>query len=179
MSRARIVRDSAEHTEVPETVNQRLRVDVSAAPVASDFNNQQGVMTRSAALRSANRSLKSPQRLQDSEIQLISRKNSLKSTQKGQLPEFTKPNSKQNSLISETFYGRKRLYYIDQNKLKNQWESEQDQNRWLSKVKSFFRSMFMPIGYPHSVHSVYAKVHIWQFFEYMMGSAVIDIVLIF
>jgi hypothetical protein len=85
---------------------------------------------------------------------------------------------KRHSLISETFHGRKRLYYIDQNKLKNQWESEQGQNRWLSKGKSLFMSMFMPIGYPHSVHSVYAKVHIWQFVETMMGSAVIDIVFI-
>jgi hypothetical protein len=75
--------------------------------------------------------------------------------------------------ISETFHGRKRVYDLDQDKLKSRWDAQQDQRRWLSKGKSLFMSMFMPIGYPHSVHSVYAKVHLWQFIETMMGSAVI------
>ncbi|KXS14932.1 DUF647-domain-containing protein [Gonapodya prolifera JEL478] len=35
-----------------------------------------------------------------------------------------------------------------------------------------FRSMFLPLGYPESVHSTYARFHAWQFIETMIGSSV-------
>ncbi|KAI8824199.1 vitamin B6 photo-protection and homoeostasis-domain-containing protein [Fimicolochytrium jonesii] len=48
-------------------------------------------------------------------------------------------------------------------------------DRLLDIVPSFggwLRAMFLPVGYPASVHPVYAKVHIYQFLETFVWSAV-------
>ncbi|KAL4244065.1 RUS1 family protein [Abortiporus biennis] len=40
------------------------------------------------------------------------------------------------------------------------------------RVSSWFRQMFLPTNYPHSVHPSYARYHIFQFFETTLGTLV-------
>lgn len=74
--------------------------------------------------------------------------------------------------------GRKRLYEIPlcqlsaTGKLKWSWmDTETGARRQALKVKAFLHTMFLPVGFPHSVHSVYKSTHIWQFCETTIGSA--------
>jgi hypothetical protein len=101
-------------------------------------------------------------------------------------------------LIPETLNGRERIYRISSNgKLEWYWSHEdvlidsrsKSSTKRLEKLKStrpsfsriqkilsstnsHFRRMFLPIGYPHSVHRIYKSVHIWQFAETTVGSIV-------
>ncbi|KAJ8329521.1 hypothetical protein O5D80_002342 [Batrachochytrium dendrobatidis] len=50
--------------------------------------------------------------------------------------------------------------------------SDQSHIRFLGHVNQWFRNMFLPVGYPSSVHGCYKKVHMWLFAENVAGSAI-------
>ncbi|TPX56246.1 hypothetical protein SpCBS45565_g08445 [Spizellomyces sp. 'palustris'] len=43
---------------------------------------------------------------------------------------------------------------------------------WRGGVLGWIKAMFLPVGYPGSVHPVYAKVHVYQFVETLIWSTV-------
>eukprot|EP00842_Homolaphlyctis_polyrhiza_P004744 jgi/Hompol1/5270/HPOL_004292-RA len=44
--------------------------------------------------------------------------------------------------------------------------------KWAAPIVRWLREMFLPVGYPSSVHKCYAQIHIWLFLESMAGSAI-------
>ena len=89
-------------------------------------------------------------------------------------------------LLTESIHGRRRNYFpADHSSVdsKLRWEWIKDthgitQSRWswaeapIQRVFSWLGAMFLPVGYPQSVHPVYARVHFWQFLETFVGSTV-------
>ena len=69
--------------------------------------------------------------------------------------------------IQESVNGRLRFYKIKDDQITWNWK---DSTTAIGSLQASFRSMFLPIGYPSSVHPVYGKVHLWQFFETWVGS---------
>ncbi|KAJ3158934.1 hypothetical protein HDU86_002103 [Geranomyces michiganensis] len=97
------------------------------------------------------------------------------------------PPPQRTPLLTETLNGRKRNYFLaegssGERKSKLTWEWSKDTATLTALdrvgkvlppgVFGWLRAMFLPVGYPHSVHPVYAKVHIYQFLETFIWSAV-------
>ncbi|TPX33831.1 hypothetical protein SmJEL517_g03320 [Synchytrium microbalum] len=86
--------------------------------------------------------------------------------------------SKPTILLTEIVHGRRRVYKHLPNTTNLIWDwipssglsfFEQILPR---RVAAYFRTLFLPVGYPESVHPTYAKVHFWQFLETYVGSMV-------
>lgn len=82
--------------------------------------------------------------------------------------------------IKENMNGRIREYKIEQDKkLTFKWKDLPTESSaflkstFAQKFIGWFRSMFLPIGYPDSVHSTYIKVHQWHFFENIVAGCII------
>lgn len=63
----------------------------------------------------------------------------------------------------------------DTNQKKREWYQLKQNNSGSSafnSVKQNMREMFLPVGYPESVHDCYKKFHAWLFLETYVGSAV-------
>ncbi|KAJ3145828.1 hypothetical protein HDU89_006880 [Geranomyces variabilis] len=93
-------------------------------------------------------------------------------------------------ILTETLNGRKRNYFRtsdgdstsgrESSKLTWEWSKDTTTMTALDRVGrvlppgvvGWLRAMFLPVGYPQSVHQVYAKVHIYQFLETFIWSAV-------
>ncbi|KAJ3334854.1 hypothetical protein HDU91_002489, partial [Kappamyces sp. JEL0680] len=56
----------------------------------------------------------------------------------------------------------------------NQWsraKNKTSRSSWIEPA-TYFRSMFLPVGYPKSVHPAYTKTHLFQFGESFCGSVI-------
>ncbi|KAI7898606.1 vitamin B6 photo-protection and homoeostasis-domain-containing protein [Cokeromyces recurvatus] len=62
----------------------------------------------------------------------------------------------------------------DKEKKKEWYQLVTNRNRFsvLHSIKQNLREMFLPVGYPESVHDCYKKFHLWLFFETYVGSAI-------
>ncbi|KAK4510062.1 uncharacterized protein ATC70_006231 [Mucor velutinosus] len=63
----------------------------------------------------------------------------------------------------------------DTNKTKREWYQLRQNNSGFSafnSMKQNMREMFLPVGYPESVHDCYKKFHAWLFLETYVGSAI-------
>ncbi|KAI8644146.1 vitamin B6 photo-protection and homoeostasis-domain-containing protein [Parasitella parasitica] len=63
----------------------------------------------------------------------------------------------------------------DNNQKKKEWyQLKQNKNGFgaLNAMKQNMREMFLPVGYPESVHDCYQKFHTWLFLETYVGSAI-------
>ncbi|CAO3613646.1 unnamed protein product [Mucor fragilis] len=63
----------------------------------------------------------------------------------------------------------------DTNQKKREWYQLKQNNSGSSafnSVKQNMREMFLPVGYPESVHDCYKKFHAWLFLETYVGSAI-------
>lgn len=84
-------------------------------------------------------------------------------------------------VISESIHGRQREYFCSDKGGPLTWKWTRANNAdasvgWtegpVGRVSAWLRAMFLPVGYPESVHPTYARVHFWQFFETLIGSTV-------
>ncbi|EIE85406.1 hypothetical protein RO3G_10116 [Rhizopus delemar RA 99-880] len=62
--------------------------------------------------------------------------------------------------------------WINPSEDNNYYATKQKNSGALSAVKQNLTEMFLPVGYPESVHSCYKKFHSWLFLETYVGSAV-------
>ncbi|KAI8974059.1 vitamin B6 photo-protection and homoeostasis-domain-containing protein [Pilobolus umbonatus] len=115
--------------------------------------------------------------------------------------QFIRCYHKQEPILTEHVYGRKRIYTClptiaktkpgtvskpcitplswqwsgheeDVNKKKNWYEMKSQKSSVLASMKQNWREMFLPVGYPESVHSCYKRFHYWLFLETYVGSAI-------
>lgn len=119
-----------------------------------------------------------------------------------------KSNNKEEPILTELVYGRKRIYTSLQtigkataatpsknsiasspmswewihtaednskeNKKKEWYQIKQKRGgfNFINSAKQNMREMFLPVGYPETVHDCYKKFHSWLFLETYVGSAV-------
>ncbi|TPX50491.1 hypothetical protein SeLEV6574_g00864 [Synchytrium endobioticum] len=99
------------------------------------------------------------------------------------LPSQVRPlpanNPSEEILLTESVHGRRRYYQQLSGTSHLVWDWKSDKSglsvfeRLLPRrLASYLRTLFLPIGYPSSVHPTYAKVHFWQFIETYIGSMV-------
>ncbi|KAG0797689.1 hypothetical protein G6F21_000329 [Rhizopus arrhizus] len=62
--------------------------------------------------------------------------------------------------------------WINPSEDNNYYAAKQKNSGAVSAVKQNLTEMFLPVGYPESVHSCYKKFHSWLFLETYVGSAV-------
>ena len=73
--------------------------------------------------------------------------------------------------VSESVNGRIRSFKLIQGKLTWKWQdSKENSILSLYPLKAWMNTMFLPVGYPYSVHHVYASSHLWQFYETLIAS---------
>ncbi|KAJ3270563.1 hypothetical protein HDV01_007713 [Terramyces sp. JEL0728] len=65
--------------------------------------------------------------------------------------------------LTEIYHGRKIEHDLVNNKTNTKFKF---------KINSLLREMFLPIGYPKTVHRAYTGLHIWQFTETLAGSII-------
>jgi len=86
------------------------------------------------------------------------------------------PEKQKTPLLIEELNGRRRIYYKftkGNSKLYWKWDIDRDYRGIIPLgLKSWLRSMFLPVGFPESVHHCYTRVHQWQALETLIGSAV-------
>lgn len=83
--------------------------------------------------------------------------------------------------LKEHIGGRKRYVSFDASgKLSLTWENaavakegvHAEPRRGAGAIATWFKQMFLPVGYPRSVHPAYLRYHVWQFFETCMHALV-------
>ncbi|TPX31976.1 hypothetical protein SmJEL517_g04819 [Synchytrium microbalum] len=93
-------------------------------------------------------------------------------------PKNIDADNKSTTLLTEIVHGRIRVYKHLPNSTTLIWD-------WIPstglsffekilprRLAAYLRALFLPVGYPESVHPTYAKVHFWQFLETYVGSMV-------
>ncbi|KAI8896603.1 vitamin B6 photo-protection and homoeostasis-domain-containing protein [Globomyces pollinis-pini] len=74
---------------------------------------------------------------------------------------------KRQRVLIEVFHGKETVYNLEN---KGIWNEQKTINS--HKLSNWIREMFLPVGFPNTVHRSYFKVHLWQFVETLAGSII-------